>query len=69
MRADDPIALGIEEELKGDGGVGVFVLALRFWRLSNHVRTRPMTNAGSKRVIVHTRTRRVKVTWEEDDAD
>lgn len=69
MRAEGPIALGIEEELKGDGGVGVFVLALRFWRLSNHVRKRMITDAGNKRVIVITRTSRVNDPWEEDDAD
>lgn len=69
MRAEGPIALGIEEELKGDGAVGVFVLALRFWRLSNHVRKRMITDAGNKRVIVITRTSRVNDPWEEDDAD
>ena len=69
MRADDPIALGIEEELKGDGAVGVFVLALRFWRLSNHVRKKMITDAGNKRVIVITRTSRVNVPGDEDDAD
>lgn len=69
MRADGPIALGIEEELKGDGAVGVFVLALRFWRLSNHVRKKMITDAGNKRVIVITRTSRVNVPGDEDDAD
>ena len=69
VRADGPIALGIEEELKGDGAVGVFVLALRFWRLSNHVRKRMITDAGNKRVIVITRTSRVNVPGDEDDAD
>ena len=69
VRADGPIAPGIEEELKGDGAVGVFVLALRFWRLSNHVRKRMITDAGNKRVIVITRTSRVNDPWEEDDTD
>ena len=69
MRADDPIALGIEEELRGDGAVGVFVLALRFWRLSNHVRKRMITVAGNKMLPVIARTSRVNDPWEEDDGD
>lgn len=69
MRAGDPIALGIEEELKGDGGVGFFVLALRFWRLSNHVRKRMITVAGNKMLPVIARTSRVNDPGDEDDSD
>ena len=69
MRADDPIALGIEEELRGDGAVGVFVLALRFWRLSNHVRKRMITVAGNKMLPVIARTSRVNDPGDEDDDD
>ena len=69
MWADCPFALGIEDELKGDGAVGVFVLALRFKRLSNHVRKMMMTDAGNKMPTVSARTSRVNVPGEEDDDD
>ena len=69
VRAEGPIALGIEEELKGDGGVGVFVLALRFKRLSNHVRKRMITVAGNKMLPVIARTSRVNDPGDEDDDD
>ena len=69
MRADGPIVPGIEEELKGDGGVGVFVLALRFKRLSNHVRKMMITDAGNKMPTVRARTSRVNDPGDEDDSD